>query len=221
MLVRVGLGHGRQDALARIPSRQAEDALNEANRADASGGERGIGPLLERGSDTRALAHQSIDVRVLTRGRLRLAGAGGKHAGRDPSVHHDQRVAVEDAHEVGVPSHAEPPTEQRERHRVERPGDFDVAIGVDRALATREARKRLDGEGLQHPLLDLDKGRPDLASRGAVDAQPRDRAIPVPQKRILRVEAVKAAAFEGIVFDVAAAALLLTVFLRAAAWAAA
>ena len=45
-------------------------------------------------------------------------------------------------------SHAEPPTEQHERHRVERAGDFDVAIGVDRALATREARKRLEGEGL-------------------------------------------------------------------------
>ena len=43
-----------------------------------------------------------------------------------------------------------------------------------------------------------------------------DRAIPVPQNRILRVEAVEAAAFERIVFDVAAAALLLAVFLGAA-----
>jgi hypothetical protein len=85
--------------------------LNEANGADASGGERGIGPLFERGTYTRTLAHQSIDVRVLTRGRLRLAGAGCKHAGGDPRVHHDERVAVEDAHEVGVPSHAEPPPE--------------------------------------------------------------------------------------------------------------
>jgi hypothetical protein len=45
---------------------------------------------------------------------------------------------------------------------------------------------------------------------------PRNGAIPVPQKRILRVEAVEAAAFERVVFDVAAAALLLTVFLRPA-----
>jgi hypothetical protein len=38
----------------------------------------------------------------------------------------------------------------------------------------------------------------------------------VPQKRILRVEAVEAPAFERVVFDVAATALLLAVFLRAA-----
>jgi hypothetical protein len=65
---------------------------------------------------------------------------------------------------LGVPSHAEPPPEQRERHRVERPTDFDVAIGVDRALATRETRcphrpagseagARLDGvAGWRHEL---------------------------------------------------------------------
>ena len=101
-------------------------------------------------------------------------------------------------------------------HRVERAADFDVAIGVDRALAAGEERKRLAGQWVERRLLDLDKVRPDLATRGAVDAQPRDRAIPVPQKRILRVEAVEAAAFERIVFDVAATALLLAVFLRAA-----
>jgi len=216
VLVRVRLGDGRQDALARKASRQAKGALNDANGADASGGERGVRPLLERGAHPRTPAHQSIDVRLLTRRRLGFAGAGGKHAGRDPGVHHDERVAVEDAHQVGVPAHAESPPEQRERHRVERPGDFDVAVGVDRALAAGEVRKRLDGEGLQRPLLDLDKVRPDLASRGAVDAQPRDRAIPVAQKRILRVEAVEATALERIVFDVATAALLLPVLLRAA-----
>jgi hypothetical protein len=196
--------------------------LNEANGADASGRERGVGPLLERGAHPRTLADQSIDVRLLTRRGLRLAGAGRKHTGRDPGVHHDERVAVEDAHEVGVPSHAEPPPEQRQGHRVERPGDFDVAIGVDRTLATGEARKRVDGEGLQRSLLDLDKMRPHLATRRPVNAQARDGAIPVPQKRILRIEAVEAAAFERIVFDVAAAALLLGVFLGAArtAWAA-
>jgi hypothetical protein len=53
------------------------------------------------------------------------------------------------------------------------------------------------------------------AARGPVNTQPRDGAIPVPQKRILRVE-VEAAAFERVVFDVATAALLLAVFLRAA-----
>ena len=74
----------------------------------------------------------------------------------------------------------------------------------------------LAGERLQRRLLDLDEVRPDLAARRAVNAQPRDGAIPVPQKRILRVEAVEAPALERVVFDVAAAALLLAVFLRAA-----
>jgi len=87
---------------------------------------------------------------------------------------------------------------------------------VDRAFAAGEERKRLAGKRVERPLIDLDKVRPDLAPRGAVDAQPRGRAIPVPQKRILRVEAVEAPAFERVVFDVAATALLLPVFLRAA-----
>ena len=91
-----------------------------------------------------------------------------------------------------------------------------MAIGVDGALAGGEERKRLAGERLQRPLLDLDEVRPHLAARRAVNAQPRDGAIPVPQKRILRVEAVEAAALQRVVFDVAAAALLLPVFLRVA-----
>ena len=111
VLMRMRLSDGGQDALPWMSSCQAEHALNEANGADAAGGERRVGPLLERGADPRTLAHQTVDVRLLTRGRLRLAGAGCKHAGRDPGVHHDERVAVEDAHEVGIPSHAEPPTE--------------------------------------------------------------------------------------------------------------
>ena len=48
VLVGVRLGDGREDALARMSARQAEDALNEANGADATRGERRVGPLLER-----------------------------------------------------------------------------------------------------------------------------------------------------------------------------
>jgi hypothetical protein len=49
-----------------------------------------------------------------------------------------------------------------------------------------------------------------------VNAQARDGAIPVPEKRILRVEAVKGAALERVAFDVAAAALLFPILLRRA-----
>ena len=78
--------------------------------------------------------------------------------------HHDERVAAEDAQQVRVPSHAEPLSDQCERHRVERPAQSDVAIGVDRALADGEARKRLNGEGLQGPLLDLGQVCPHSAA---------------------------------------------------------
>ena len=107
VLVRVRLGDGGEDALARMAARQAEDALNQANGADAARGERGVGPLLERRADALALADEPIDKRLLTRRGLGLAGARRKHAGRDARVHHDERVAVEDAHEVRVPLHAE------------------------------------------------------------------------------------------------------------------
>ena len=53
--------------------------------------------------------------------------------------------------------------------------DFDVAIGVDRALAAGETRKALARERLQRRVLDLNEVRPDLAARRPVDPEPRDR----------------------------------------------
>ena len=171
---------------------------------------------LKRRADALTLADQAIDERLLPRRGLGLAGPRRKHAGGHARVHHDERVALEDAHEVRIPAHADALAEQRERHRVEGPPDFDVAIGVDGPLASREVRKRVDGERLQRPLLDLDEVRPDLAPRGPVNPQSGDRAIPVPEERIVRVEAVEPPALQGVAFDVPAAALLLAVFLRAA-----
>ena len=214
VLVGVRLGDGREHALARMLPRQAEHALNEANRADAAGGERRVGPLLERRPDALALADEAIDVGLLTRRGLGLSRARRKHAVGHARVHRDERVAVEDAHQMRVPAHADLLAEQRERHRIEGAADFDVAIGVDGALATAEERKALGREGLQRRLLDLEKVRPDLAPRRPVNAEPRDRAIPVPQERILRVETVEAPALQRVVFDVAATALLFPVFLR-------
>ena len=175
----VGLGDGGEDAFARMPPGESEDALNEPNRADATGGERRVGPLPEGRADARTLADQAIDKRLLARRGLGLAGPRGKHAGRHARVHHDERVALKDAHEVRIPAHADALTQQRERHGIEGPRDFDVAIGVDGALAGAEERKRVDGERLQRPPLDLDEVRPDLAPRGPMNPQPRDRAIPV------------------------------------------
>jgi hypothetical protein len=69
---------------------------------------------------------------------------------------------------------------------------------------------------LQRRLLDLDEMRPDLAARRAVNPQPRNRTVPVPQERIPRVEAVEAPALERVVLHVATTALLLPVFLERA-----
>ena len=88
VLVRVGLGDGRQDALARMASGQAEDALNEANGADATRGERGVGPLLERRADALTLADEPIDEGLLTasrpRPRRRAAQTRRPRPGRAP-----------------------------------------------------------------------------------------------------------------------------------------
>ena len=99
---------------------RAEHALDQPNGADATCGEGGVGPLLDRGADALALADEPIDKRLLPRGGFGLAGARRKHAGRDPSVHDHERVAVEDAHQVRIPLHADPLAQQRERHRIER-----------------------------------------------------------------------------------------------------
>jgi hypothetical protein len=88
-----------------------------------------------------------------------------------------------------------------------------VAIGVDGALTAAEERKALGREGLQRRLLDLDKVGPDLSAGRAVNAQPGDRPIPLPQEGVVRVEAVEAPAFQRVGFDIAATALLLPVFL--------
>ena len=66
VLVRVCLGHGRQDALPWMSSGQGEDALNEANGADATRGERRVGPLLDRRADALTLTDEPIDKRLLT-----------------------------------------------------------------------------------------------------------------------------------------------------------
>ena len=96
----------------------------------------------DRGAHPRALAEQAIDEGLLAGRRLGLAGARRKQARRRRGVHGDQRVAVEDADQMRVPPHADALPEQREWDRIERAVDLDVPIGVHRALAGAEQRKR-------------------------------------------------------------------------------
>ena len=81
-------------------------------------------------------------------------------------------------------------------------------------LAGAEERKGRRGQRLEGALLGLDEMGPDLPAGRPMDPQPRDGPIPLPQMRIVRVEAVEAAAFERIALDVAATALLLAILLR-------
>ena len=87
---------------------------------------------------------------------------------------------------------------------------------MHRPRAAGKDRERRGGERLQGALLGVDEVGPHLTAGRPVDAQPRDGAIPVPQKRILRVQTVEASALERVAFDVTAAAFLLAVFLRVA-----
>src|SRR5688572_26605879 len=100
MLVRVRLGDGREYALAWMATREAEDALDQANRSDAPGRECRVGPLFDGGPDALALADETIDKRLLAGRGLGPAGARRKHARGHARVHHHERVPVEDAHEV-------------------------------------------------------------------------------------------------------------------------
>src|SRR5687767_13708338 len=107
MLVRVRFGDRREDALAGMTAREAEHALDQTNGADTARGQCGVGPLFEHRPDTLTLPDQAIDKRLLACRGLSLAGTGRKHAGRDPRMHHDERVPLEDAHQLRVPLHAE------------------------------------------------------------------------------------------------------------------
>ena len=149
VLARVGFGDGGQDPLARMLAGQAEDTLNEANGADTARRQRRVGPLLERGPDALALPNEAIDKRLLPRGGLGLAGARRIEAVPYAGVHGDERVTDENADQVRVPAHPDVLPQERQRHGIERAADFDVAIGVDRALAAGEARKRLGRQRLQ------------------------------------------------------------------------
>jgi hypothetical protein len=188
--------------------------LNQTNGADATGSEGGVGPLFEVGP-TRSHWPTSRSTNACCRVEASVLPAAQTPQRRPGHAPHE-RVHVEDAHQLRIPLHAEPLAEEGERHRIERPTHFDMPVGVNRPLAGREERKGGAGEGPQRLLLDLNEVRPDLAASRAVNAQAGDRAIPVPQKRILRVEAVKRASLERVAFHVATAALLLPVFLRCA-----
>ena len=126
---------------------------------------------------------------------------------------HEQRVAVEDADQMRVGSHAQFLAEQCEGHRIEGATDFDMTVGVHRPLATREERKGLCRQAAERGLLDVDEVSPDLPPRGAVNAEPRDRPIPLPKEGVVRIETVEPPAFQRVALDVAAATLLFPVFL--------
>jgi hypothetical protein len=148
MLLRVGVRDGGEHALARVAARQAKHALNEANGADAAGGERRSGPLLECRPDARAPTDEPIDKRLLPGRGFWLTGARRKQAGGHAAMDRDERVVVEDAHQMGIDPHTEFLPEQRERHRVKRAANFHMAVGMDGPRAAREERKRLAGQRL-------------------------------------------------------------------------
>ena len=161
-----------QHALAREPARQADDALNESDGAHAAGVERRVGPGAKRRPDALAAAEQPLHERLLAGRRVGAALSRRRCvlAGRHDRLHTDERVHLEDAYEVRVPVGAHRLPQQVQGNRIERPIHLDMAVGMDRALAALEVRKRVGGERPQRRLLDLEEMRPHLASRGAVNA---------------------------------------------------
>jgi hypothetical protein len=72
-----------------------------------------------------------------SRPRRRAAHRALAHTGVDGH----ERVAGEDADQVRVPAHADVLPEERQGHGIERAPHFNVAIGVDSALAAGEEGK--------------------------------------------------------------------------------
>ena len=107
--------------------------------------------MAERGADALALAEQAIDKACCRVEASPLAGLGRVGARRDGAMHGDERVPVEDPHQLRVPLHADALAEERERDGIERAGDFDVAIRVDGALAGAEERKAIARERAAAP----------------------------------------------------------------------
>jgi hypothetical protein len=181
-----------------MTARQAEDTLDQPNRADAARGQGRVGPFAHDRPDPRTLAEQAIDKGLLSRGGLGLAGARREGPRRHEAVHGDQRVVRKDADQMRVPLHADVLAQQRERDGVKRAIDLDVAIGVDRALAGTKERKCGRRERLEGALLGLDEMGPDLSAGRAMDLEPCDGPIPVPQMRIVRVEVSKRRPFSAL-----------------------
>src|SRR6266849_6279515 len=163
---------------------------------------------MERGSDARAVPQELGDVGALGGRRpFRRTRPAGELARSHTGVYGHRAVPVENADEAAVPAHLDLFPEQMRRHRIEGAVDLDVAIGMHRACAALEDGERLGGEGLERLLVGLLEVGEDLPPGGAVDAQPRDRAVPVAQMLVLLFERAKTAPLERVALDVPPAAL--------------
>jgi len=122
--------------------------------------------------------------------------------GRDP-----------DADQVTVPLCAHQLADQRVRHRVEGPVNFDVPIRVDRARADLEQTEGLARQWLEGGLFDFEEVLEHLLARGAMDAHLRHRAVPALQKRGELLQAIEATTLQCVGFDVPTAAFGDSIFL--------
>ena len=76
-----------------MAARVGEHALDQTNGADATGGECGVGPLFERGSDTLALAKEPIDKRLLQCVEASASPARGANTPADTRAYTTARVS--------------------------------------------------------------------------------------------------------------------------------
>ena len=169
-----------------VAAGQADQSLQQAVRAHATLDDHRLGPGQRVWTDVFGFAEQDGFIRGLTRWSMQRAvfTPGGVRAGFDAQVDGDRlplTIGVDaiHAHQMAIPLGAYLLADEGVRHRIERAIDLDVSIGMHRAAANLEQAEWLAGQWLEQRLLHFEKMPQHLLTRGAVDAQLRDGAVPV------------------------------------------
>ena len=215
--VREGHGAGLLEAVIWVAAGQGDQALEHADPFDPSLPEHRLGPPVGLRADEgdlpqkprRAALHRrdfpGVDVLRLRAEAARLA------LDVDGDLVHP---VVEDPHQPPVPADPDLTSQILRRHGVVCLGHLDVAIAVDRPLGLAERGEPPRRQREKRRPLHLRKDLADLPARRAVQTGVGDRGLPLKEVLVLGRQTPERAALQGVVLNVADAALDLPLCLR-------
>jgi hypothetical protein len=168
-----------------------------------------LGPAESPGTDVLSFSQQVGLICLLT-GRLvggamliqRIEGAGGSSC-----VNADTLSLVIDPDQALIPVDPYLLTQQPVRYRVEGSAHLHVAIQMDRAGTHLKETEALCRHGLKRRFLYLQEVGIHLLACPPMDAYPGHGAVPALKEAVQFLQAVEPPSFEGIILEVATAAL--------------